>query len=157
MVKINTLFKKISRIRDIERERYLNFLENSYINNLQHSEKNLIEFPRWSIISGYYAMHDVTKLFICKKFGIKIDFNVHANTIIVLEKLIENKEIPKLLEKAYREFLDLSNDLNEAKQNRVKAQYYTGTAYSLKRYSEEAKDFLEQVKSYLNKIRELLE
>ena len=135
MVKIDTLFKKkrISRIKDIEKERYLNFLKSSYINDFNHCKKNLNEFPRWSIISGYYSMHNVTKLFLVEKFSIKVDFKVHSTTIIVLEKLIENKRIPQLLEKAYKEFLNLSNDLNEAKENRVQAQYYTGTSYSNKR------------------------
>ncbi len=83
MVKIDTLFneKKISRISELELGRYVNFFESSYKDNLEHSKKNILEFPRWSIISGYYAMHDITKLFIAKKFRIKIDFEVHATTI----------------------------------------------------------------------------
>lgn len=72
MVKIDALFKegKIVRINEFESERYINFFENSYKDNLEHSKANIIQSPRWSIISGYYAMHDITKLFLAKKFGI---------------------------------------------------------------------------------------
>ncbi len=158
MVVLDTLFKKkkISRIRDIELERYLNFLESSYLDNLRHCETVLDSFSRWSIISGYYAMHDITKLFIVKKLGIKIDFNVHTTTIIVLEELVKNGKMSKLLEKAYEEFLTLASDLDEAKGNRVKVQYYTGSSYSSKIYLDEAREFLEGVKSYIEKIKELM-
>jgi uncharacterized protein (UPF0332 family) len=158
MVKIDTLFKKkrISRIKDIERERYINFLKSSYTNDFNHCKKNLKYFPRWSIISGYYSMHNITKLFLAEKFNLKFDSKVHSTTIIVLEKLIENKKIPQLLEKAYKEFLNLSNDLNEAKENRVNVQYHTGTFYSNKRYFSKAEEFFKQVKVYLNKIQKLL-
>ena len=153
MVKIDTLLKekKVSKIKDLEFERYLNFLQSSYLDNLKHSKFNLEGFPRWSIISGYYAMHDMTKLLIAKKFRIKIDFNVHANTILVLKELIQNKELSELLENAYVEFLSLASDLEEAKINRIKVQYYTGSIYSQERYSKEASEFLKSVTIYLDK------
>lgn len=68
MVLIETLFRenKISRISELELDRYTNFFENSYKDNLNHSKENLTKFPRWSIVSGYYAMHDIAKLFIAK-------------------------------------------------------------------------------------------
>ncbi len=54
MVLIETLFKegKISRISELELNRYLSFFENSYKDNLNHSKENVMKFPRWSIISG---------------------------------------------------------------------------------------------------------
>lgn len=158
MVKIDTLFKKkrISRINELESKRYTNFFENSYIENIEHCKKNLNEFPRWSVISGYYAMHDITKLLIAKQFMIKIDFKVHLTTIQVLRELIKNKELAISLQKSYKEFLTLANDLDEAKNERTKAQYYTGTAFMKEEYKKRAKDFLDEVIIYINKIKEIL-
>lgn len=143
MVKINTLFEegKISRISDLEIERYANFFENSYQDNLRHSEKNANDFPRWSIISGYYAMHDITKLLLAKKFRIKVESKVHATTISLLRELIRNKELTSLIEHGYSEFLSLANDLQEAKRHRVKAQYYTGTKFMSDEYKRRASEF----------------
>ena len=123
MAKIDSLFKsgKISRIVETERERYLNFFSNSYKENLEHSKFVINNFPRWSIISGYYAMHDVTKLFLADKFSIKIDFNVHQTTIEVMNELIKDKEILKMLSLGYSEFIKLLNDLVNARDKRTKA------------------------------------
>ena len=158
MVKIDTLFKqkRISKINELELERYLNFFENSYIENFEHCRKNLNEFSRWSIISGYYAMHDITKLLIAKKFSIKIDFKVHLTTIQVLRELIKNKELAEILENGYKKFLTLANDLDEAKKERTKAQYYTGTAFMKEEYAKRAGESLKNVIAYINKIKELL-
>src|SRR3989338_1000002 len=113
MVKIEILLSegKISKISELELKRYTDFFENSYKDNLDHCKSNLDKFPRWAIISGYYAMHDITKLLLAKKFRIKIDFEVHATTIKVLKELIKNKEIISLIEEGYKEFLTLANDL----------------------------------------------
>ena len=159
MVKIDTLFKKkrISRIGDLEIDRYVNFFENSYKDNLEHSKFNIEKFPRWGIISGYYAMHDLTKLIIAKKFRIKVDFKVHLTTIQLLRELIKNKELVKYLKSAYKEFLNLANDLEEAKKERTKVQYYTGTPFLLEEYKKKAKEFYENtVLIYINKILLLL-
>jgi len=134
MVRIETLMKegKVSKIRELELERYINFFENSYKDDLRHCKKNIEDFPRWSIISGYYAMHDIAKLFLAKKFRLKIEKEVHATTIKVLRELIKNRKILNLIEKGYREFINLANDLFEAKKERIKAQYYTGTIFMKK-------------------------
>jgi len=159
MVNLNTLFKNkiISKISDLEISRYVNFFESSYNDNLKHSKRNIEEFSRWSIISGYYAMHDITKLLLAKKFKIKIDIRVHKTTIIVLRELIKNKEIIKLIQKGYKEFLSLANDLEEAKKERVKVQYYTGTDFLKEEYKKRALEFHQKtVLLYLEKINELL-
>ena len=159
MVKIDTLFRegKISRISELEIERYINFLGSSYLDNLNHSKANLENFPRWSIISGYYAMHDITKLLIAKKFRIKIDFEVHKTTILILKELLKNKEIILLIEKGYKEFLTLANDLEEAKKERTKAQYYTGTKFLKVEYKKRAGEFYSNVIFiYIEKIKGLL-
>lgn len=158
MVKINTLFKKkrISRINELELGRYLNFFENSYYENLEHCKRNLNEFPRWSIISGYYSMHDITKLFIAKNYKLKVDFRVHLTRIQILRELTKNKELIEILEKGHKEFLNLANDLDEAKRERTKAQYYTGTAFMKGEYKKRADEFLKNVEDYINKIMRLM-
>ena len=159
MVNIDTLFKKgrISRIDELEIERYVNFFESSYKDNLEHCKFNIEKFPRWSIISGYYAMHDLTKLIIAKKFGIKVNFKVHLTTIQLLREFLKNKELTKHLEKAYKEFLSLANDLEEAKKERTRVQYYTGTSFLLEEYKKRAKEFYESIVIvYINKILSLL-
>ncbi|MBI2666239.1 hypothetical protein HYX13_01365 [Candidatus Woesearchaeota archaeon] len=160
MVKIEILLKegKLGKISELELERYINFFSHSYQDNLAHGKAVLETFPRWSIISGYYAMHDITKLLLAKKFRLKVEFEVHATTIKVLKELIENKEIQQLIEKGYQEFISLANDLAEAKKERVKSQYYTGTEYFIKDYQRRAKSFLKElVEPYLLKINALLE
>jgi len=160
MVKIEVLLKekKISRINELELERYSNFFGSSVKDNLEHSKFNLDKFPRWAIISGSYAMHDATKLLLAKRFRIKIDLDVHSTTIKVLKELIDNKELLDLIEKGYKEFLTLANDLAEAKKDRVKVQYYTGTKFMQEEYSKQAKIFYNLVVLvYLEKIRRLLE
>lgn len=159
MVKIEILLieGKVSKISELELDRYVNFFENSYKDNLEHSKANMGKFPRWAIISGYYAMHDITKLLLAKKFRIKIELEVHATTIKVLRELIKSKDILTLIEKGYKEFLSLANDLAEAKDERVKVQYYTGTAFMHQEYLKRAKEFYETVVlKYLEKIKELL-
>jgi len=159
MVEINTLIKqgKIGLLNELNIERYINFLSSSYKDNLNHSLKVTDEFPRWSIISGYYAMHDVTKLLLAKKLRIKVESEVHATTITVLKEFIKSKEVISLIEKGYREFLNLSSELEEAKKERVKVQYYTGTAFLREEYKKRAKEFNEKiVKVYLKKIEVML-
>lgn len=159
MVKIDILFNegKIARINELELNRYLNFFENSYKDNLEHCKANIQTFPRWSIISGYYAMHDITKLLLAKKFRIKIELEVHSTTIKVLDELIKNKELLSLIKKGYKEFINLANDLAEAKKDRVKVQYYTGTEFMKEQYKKRADEFLKNiVLPYLERIKELL-
>jgi len=159
MVKISTLFKKkrISRVGDLEINRYADFLEHSYKNNLEHSKKNIRDFPRWSIISGYYAMHDIAKLFLAKKFRIKIDFNVHLITIQLLKEITKDRELVRYLEGGYKKFLSLASDLEEAKKERIKVQYYTGTPFLKKEYIKNANDFYENLALvYINKMVSLL-
>ena len=146
--------KRISRLIETERSRYLNFFSKSYRENFEHCKFNLKKFPRWSIISGYYAMHDITKLFLADKFNIKINFKVHKTTIEVMEEVSKNKEIISMLNLAYNEFLNLLNDLSEAENKRTNAQYYTGTGFMKEKYRKDAKMFLSSILiPYLKKIK----
>jgi len=159
MVRIEILMKegKISKINELEMDRYVNFFENSYKDNLEHCKVNMKLFPRWSIISGYYAMHDITKLFLAKKFRLKIELEVHATTIKVLREIVKDEETMMLMEKGYKEFISLANDLAEAKKERTKAQYYTGTKFMKEQFQKKSEEFLEMVvEPYLKKIKQLL-
>ena len=159
MVKIDILKKegKISRIRETELERYIDFFTNSYEDNLSHAKDTLEKYPRWSIISGYYAMHDVSKLLIAKVYRIKIEMEVHATTIKVLRELLKNEETLKLIEEGYEEFQNLANELSDAKKDRVKMQYYTGTSFMREKHSKRAFEFYEHVvKPYVEKIKKLM-
>ena len=159
MVKIEILISegKVSKIKELELARYINFFENSYKDNLEHSKFVKESFPRWSIISGYYAMHDITKLLLAKEFRLKIELEVHATTIKALKELIQNKQLLELIEKGYEEFLFLANDLAEGKKERVKTQYFTGTDYMKEEYRKKAGEFLKNiVEPYIEKVRKLL-
>ena len=149
--------KLASKIIETESERYLNFFDNTYKENLEHCKFVIENFPRWSIVSGYYAMHDITKLFLAKKFNIKIDFNVHKTTLDLLKEVVNDKEILKLLKTGYKEFIETANDLARARKERTKAQYYTGTEFMKEKYKEKAKDFLNKIViPYLNKINDII-
>jgi len=47
-------------------------------------------------------MHDIAKLFIAKKFRIKILKEVHSTTIKVIKIVSERKDLVKLLEIGYK-------------------------------------------------------
>src|SRR3989344_8119229 len=147
MVKLEILEQenKISRIKDTELDRYIEFFTESYRDNLDHSETNKETYPRWSIISGYYAMHDISKLLIAKVYRLKIEREVHATTIKVLGELLKDEETLKLIEEGYEEFQNLANELSDAKKDRVKVQYYTGTAFMKERYRKKASEFVKNV------------
>lgn len=159
MVRIETLIDegKVSKINELELGRYTNFFGNSYKDNLEHCRQNAENFPRWSIISGYYAMHDITKLLLAGKFRLKIEREVHATTIKVLRELIKNREITSLIERGYKEFASLAGDLAEAKKERTKAQYYTGTPFMKEEFRKRSKEFLINiVEPYIERISRLV-
>ncbi len=121
-----------------EKDNYLTFHKTAYEEDLKHAEKNVFEFPRWSIISGYYCMHNITKLFLAQKFNLKISSpEIHAKTIAALEHNIQNPEIKQKLTTLLKEAKDIYYSaerlkektlpilLKRGKQERGKAQYYT--------------------------------
>ncbi len=147
----------ITKIIETELLRYLNFFEHSYKENFDCAEHLTETFPRWSIIAGYYAMHDVTKLFLAKRFLIKVELKVHKTTIELMHFISTDAETLKLLETGYEEFLKMANDLADAKEERVKAQYYTGSDFMKERYREKAAQFIQEVvKPYLEKLTSLI-
>jgi hypothetical protein len=159
MVKTGLLLgeNKISRIKETELPRYLDFYNQSYTDNLKHAIENMNHFPRWSIISGYYAMHDISKLFIAKVYRFKIDREVHATTIKVLKELLKDPELLKLIEEGYENYSNMDEDLKDAKKERVKVQYYTGTEFMKHKYAKKAEEFIQDnVKAYIEKMLKLI-
>lgn len=156
MNNIDYLFKsgKITRIIETEKERYLNFFSNSYKENLQLCKHIQNDYPRWSIIAGYYAMHDLAKLFLADEFSIKVEINFHKTVIIIFRELVKNIELSKMLNLGYDELIKLLNDLVIAKKQRTKAQYYTGTEFMKNKYKKEAQLFFnETVLPFIDKIK----
>lgn len=154
-----------------ERENYLNFHSEIFEEDLKHAEKNLLEFPRWSIISGYYCMHDITKLFLAEKFNIKISSpEIHKKTIEALAYFVNDsslkKNLLKLLNEAKEVFYSaerlkeklLPTLLRKGKQERGKSQYYTEDYNQKEKISSrKASYFIETiVKPYLKIIKELI-
>ncbi len=156
-----------------EREQWLWFHENAYQDDLKIAEKLLVESPRWSIISGYYAMHDITKLYLGKIKGWKVSGSfVHSRVIELLEESLKEyprkQEIICLLreaEKEIKEVLRIEEKtivklLRTGKSERGKAQYYSEKSeremFNIN-FSRKSTYFFEKiVKPYTKIIRGLL-
>ncbi len=111
----------ISKLPEIERENYIKFHEKLWKEDLEVAKKLGKENNRWAIIAGYYAMHNLTKLFLAKKFGVKITGKfVHAATLECF------KERLKELNTNSKEKEELINLLSYAKKKRSEVQYYVG-------------------------------
>ena len=154
-----------------EKENYCAFHKNAFVEDIKHAEKNILDFPRWSIISGYYGMHDVTKLFLAQKFTIKVASpEIHAKTIEALEYFIKEEELKRKLIELLKEAKNIyysSERLKEktlpvllkrGKQERGKAQYYSEDhALRTSINSQKAAYFLETiVKPYVQLVQGLM-
>lgn len=164
MVKTLKDYKEQGTVKDLipsERQYYTSFLETTYNDNIKASEYLLIKFPRWSIISGYYAMHDISKLYLAKKYNFRFSQpQVHIAVIQALREFVKRKDIIGLIEKADREFnhiISLHLALMQGKEEREKSQYYTSVSVKPEVALEKASYFLERLaKPYLKLIRELM-
>jgi len=154
-----------------ERENYLSFHATAYLDDLKHAEDVALKFPRWSIISGYYAMRDVTKLFLAVKFAIKISSpSIHEKTLDALREKVQDAQIKKMLLKLLDEAKDiyfnterlkekvLPELLKQGRQQRGQSQYYTEDyAEARQANSRKAVYFLDTfVKPYVGLIEGLL-
>ena len=154
-----------------EKENYIFFHRNAFEEDLKHSERNILEFPRWSIISGYYCMHNLTKLFLAERFNIKLSSpEIHAKTIQALEHFIKDdalkNKLLELLKEAKSSYYNaerlkektLPTLLRKGKQERGKAQYYSEDyAKKSDANAQKASYFLENiVKPYIKILMELI-
>ena len=155
-----------------EKGGYISFHRNAFEEDLKHAEKNVLEFPRWSIISGYYCMHELTKLFLAEKFNAKLASpELHAKAIEALEHFIRDDALKRkllvLLKEAKNIYYSserlkekiLPTLLRRGKQERGKAQYYSEDySQKAKVSSQKASYFLETiVKPYVELVRGLME
>lgn len=158
-------------LNDVEKQNYLDFHSLSYKEDVLHAEHSVLKFPRWGIISGYYAMHDITKLLLAKQFTIKIvSPQIHAKTIATVEHFIKDdnlkQKILPLLKEAQQTFYNVERLkekvipllLKQGKKQREQSQYYTED-YTKKKSvdAQKAITFLDQiVKPYIKLIEGLL-
>lgn len=164
MVKDLEKYRSQGTITDIlpnERKQYFAFLEIAYKDDARASEYLLVKHPRWSIIAGYYAMHDISKLYLAKKYSLKFSQpQVHAGVVTALRFYVKRKDILDLIEKAekaYDEIISLHLALLQGKDEREKSQYYTSPIISPEVRMQKASYFLEKlVKPYLKLIEELM-
>ncbi|MBN1544004.1 hypothetical protein JW898_00920 [Candidatus Woesearchaeota archaeon] len=155
-----------------EKDNYLAFHRTAYEEDLKHAEKNILDFPRWSIISGYYCMHNITKLFLAGRFNAKISSpEIHAKTIEALEHFIKDPALKEKLLKLLKEAKDVYYSaerlkektlpvlLKRGKQERGKAQYYSEDyTKESKVNSQKAVYFLDKiVKPYVGLVKGLME
>lgn len=153
----------IVRLEEAEKPRYCSFLEYTWQDNLEASKFTLLKFPRWSIIAGYYAMHDLAKLFLAKNFALKITERVHFATIVAMQEVVKDAELKSSLvdllkesEKYFSE-AELPAFLKVAKREREKAQYYTGKAVDFKNYQTNSAYFAENIaEPFVKLLKELM-
>lgn len=153
-----------------EREEWIWFHENAWNEDLKLAEELMLRSPRWSIVAGYYAMHDLTKLYLGKIRGWKVagEF-IHAKTIELLaEALRDEPDRGKILglireaEKEIGEALRAHEStvvklLRTGRGERGKAQYYLGGKEENMfnaNFSRKASYFLEKIVKPYAKIME---
>ncbi len=149
---------KYEFLSEIEKNSWIDFHRWAYEDDLKQA--NETKSPRWKIIQGYYAMHDLAKLFLGKEFNLKIKHpEIHAKVIEALEKNLkgaDKEKIINLLNKAQEKFKDIELKrledvvelLKEAKREKGKSQYYTDR-FSIsifeERLKKEADEFIENI------------
>lgn len=128
------MFKEL-KLTTEEHSRWIQFHEDAYKEDMEISNKVLTDSPRWSIIMAYYAMHNVSKLYLAKIHNIKVTGKeVHAQTLFFISKYIkqDGKRIIPLLEKAKQEYDAITTSniwivprlLSKGRDERSKTQYY---------------------------------
>jgi len=138
--------KTIRKLPEIEKRAYLTFHEKIWKEDFE-TGKSLIKIsPRWAVIAGYYSMHNLAKLFLAKKFNIKISGKfVHAATIEAIRNFLRKKQIVQKLEKACEliPIEELPEFLKVGKKERTKSQYYAGRLIEIT--TKEAEEFFNEI------------
>ncbi len=128
------MFKEVNLTTE-ESARWIKFHENIYKEDERMANKVLTDSPRWSIIMAYYAMHNISKLYLAKIHNIKVSGqDVHAQTLFFISKYAKQdaKKIIPLLEKAKQEYDAITSSsvwviprlLSKGRDERTKTQYY---------------------------------
>lgn len=152
----------ITKLSETERQDYIRFFEHTYKDNLEAAKDNLEKHPRWAIISSYYAMHDLAKLFLAKQFALKIGKKrVHLATITALKEVLEEENtkarLLELLEKAEDVFsVNITRYLIKGRKERGKVQYYSFKT-DFDKIKDNASSFLNEiVKPFIKIIEDLM-
>lgn len=163
-----------TELSEFDRPTYVEFHEWSYQDSSSLAEEVKGKSPRWCIVIGYYAMHDITKLYLGKIHNKRISGErIHAKTINTLREVIADpvtkKKIIGALRKAREKYELFSEDdekiivdiLKHAKNERGKQQYYQSRTFSASVFEEsmkkQAEDFLEKtVKPFLEFMEEMI-
>jgi len=132
--KAKEMFKEV-KLTTEEAQRWIKFHEIVYKEDQEMAGKVLTDSPRWSVIMAYYAMHNVSKLYLAKVHNIKISGQeVHAQTLFFISKYVkqEAKKIIPLLKQAKEEYDAITSLsiwvipqlLSKGRDERAKTQYY---------------------------------
>jgi len=152
--------KTIQKVTFLEKENIKEFLEFTYKDDLKTSISIKDNHFRYSIISGYYAMHDISKLY--EKFNIKFTKpSVHDAVIKALKELVKKDEIINYIEKSNKEFSKIQKldyFLMKGKLSREKTQYYTNNNFNFEKLKKDSNNFIENiVKPYIKIVEKLIE
>jgi hypothetical protein len=138
--------KTIKKLPEIEKKAYLAFHEKIWKEDFETGKSLIKTSPRWAVISGYYAMHNLAKLLLAKKFNIKISGKfVHVATIEALRNFLKEKETVQKIEKACEliPIEELPEFLEAGKKERSKSQYYAGRLIEIT--SKNAEEFFKEI------------
>lgn len=147
----------ISNLPRAEKEKYAGFHKDTYKDDLRAAEALFTVSPRWTIIAGYYAMHDIAKLYLAEKHGLKITGRgVHLAAIVALRKVLSDKKAMEQAIRLLREAEDIYEIfsspfkekvipviLSKGRDEREKSQYYSDKYERLA--FEKSAEFNEQV------------
>ncbi len=139
-----------------DREAYLLFHRIAYKDDLATSQELLSRRPRWSIITGYYAMHNLAKLYLGAEHGIKITGeHVHESVVKELDKaLLHTSERKRLLDllttadvafKGLQQPREVAELLERGRRGRSAANYYLREGSTAIVQADQAKQFQDRV------------
>lgn len=147
-----------------DKEDYLNWHKLRFEKDFKLAKELQEKDKNWSIIIGYYSMHNITKYFLAtKNIFLRDKHNIHEKCIEELEQLCMTnlqtlKDTLYLLKKAKEQYdnffepKELPLVLRAAKNERSKANYYS------ERKINEAKIYLDEyVAPYLETIKGFIE
>ena len=142
-------FVKIGTIRklpEIEKKAYILFHEKVWKEDLETARELLEKSPKWCVIAGHYAMHNLAKLFLAKKFNLKISGKfVHAATIEAIRKFLKDKTITQKFEESLDviPLEEVPEFLESGKRERARSQYYYGRLKEIT--INNAREFLKEI------------
>jgi hypothetical protein len=157
----------IRLLETVEKEKYILFHKTAYEDDIKVAEMLLTSSFRWAIIAGYYAMHDITKLYLAKHHNLKIsEKGVHLAAVVALRYVLSDNEQKKkvllLLAEAKKTYDIFSTPLkekvipailNKGKEEREKTQYYSEEKINL----EKSLEFQEKiVRPYVDIMKKMI-